>query len=383
MKKITLVLCLLFGSSLGFAEPGSIKWQFDVQGIVHSAPTVSPDGSTIYVGSESNHLWALNANGNRKWAYPFLAPVYASPAVSRDGATIYVTSSVNRRELLYAITDQGGLRWQFDPGCLRDACWVVFSTLKLDQTGTILFDLSWWIDQSFWVQDAAKIDSDGRNFYRRTGIVRRIGAPPQERLRLWEIAPDEKGGFISIADPGSPGQQYGTSPLNWNFRTNQYFLFDRFLQALSFPAIDTTRDIFYFGGADGILYAYRNTARSPFWRRTIGPDISKGAPAVGDDGMIYVGAANGNLYAVYPDATFKWVTHVSDVGIDKRPAVDNKNGIVYVVDQPGNVIAVDAETGKVLWKQMNVNATPASVGPDGTVYVGTADHTVIAFNGGK
>jgi outer membrane protein assembly factor BamB len=147
---------------------------------------------------------------------------------------------------------------------------------------------------------------------------------------------------------------------------------------------DTKRDIFYFGGSDGILYAYRNTARSLFWTRTIGTDISRGAPVVADDAMIYVGAANGYLYAVYPDATFKWVTHVSDVGVDKRPAVDNRNGIVYVVDQPGNVIAVDAATGVVRWRQMGLGpSSPASVGPDGTVYIGTARHQVFAFNGGK
>jgi outer membrane protein assembly factor BamB len=402
MKKFfSLTLAFLFCSPLFTAEPGSIKWQFDVQGAVNSAPTPSPDGSTIYVGSESNHLWALNANGTRKWAYPFLFPVYASPAVSKDASMIYVSvpDLANRRGTLYAITNQGELRWQFSNG-------RPFGTPKVDRAGTIFFDVIWigtlpTTNQAFWSQCPAKIDPDGRNYSGMVPYTTRVagfpprliidriqcqihqeGSPLLNPLVTWELAPDDKEGAITLARPRYSGGPE-TLPLQWNFRTNQFFRFDTFRQALSFPAIDTTRDIFYFGGVDGILYAYRNTARSALWRRVIGADISKGAPVVGDDGRIYVGAADGNLYAVYPDATFKWVAHVSDVGIDKRPAVDNRNGIVYVVDQPGNVIAVDTDTGKVLWKQMDVDATPASVGPDGTVYVGTADHTVIAFNGGK
>jgi hypothetical protein len=41
---------------------GTLKWTFHTQGIVVSSPAIANDG-TIYVGSESQRLFALNPNG--------------------------------------------------------------------------------------------------------------------------------------------------------------------------------------------------------------------------------------------------------------------------------------------------------------------------------
>ena len=63
---------------------------------ITSAPVVSPDGSTVYVGSEDNNVYALNAaDGSLLWKYATGSGVYSSPRLSADGATLFVGSYDN------------------------------------------------------------------------------------------------------------------------------------------------------------------------------------------------------------------------------------------------------------------------------------------------
>ena len=56
---------------------------------MNSAPTVSVDGSTPFVGSNDKKMYALDAaTGAEKWSYTTGAAVRSSPAVSSDGTAI-------------------------------------------------------------------------------------------------------------------------------------------------------------------------------------------------------------------------------------------------------------------------------------------------------
>ena len=60
-----------------------------------------PDGTTVYVGSWDNSLYAIDAaSGHKKWSYATGDDVDSSPALSPDGTTVYVGSDDNS---LYAI----------------------------------------------------------------------------------------------------------------------------------------------------------------------------------------------------------------------------------------------------------------------------------------
>ncbi|MHC4334276.1 MAG: outer membrane protein assembly factor BamB family protein, partial [Planctomycetota bacterium] len=89
-------------------ELGCVKWTFDTAGpiptsitigaydrvpnsAVLSAASVGPDG-TIYVGTESGRLHAIDIDGNLRWTHTADGFIYSSPAVSTDGNTIYVCS---------------------------------------------------------------------------------------------------------------------------------------------------------------------------------------------------------------------------------------------------------------------------------------------------
>jgi len=60
---------------------------------VDSSPAVSPDGSTVFVGSDDKKVYALIATtGAQRWAFATGGAVRSSPAVSPDGATVFVSS---------------------------------------------------------------------------------------------------------------------------------------------------------------------------------------------------------------------------------------------------------------------------------------------------
>ncbi|MBS3814449.1 PQQ-like beta-propeller repeat protein, partial [Candidatus Bipolaricaulota bacterium] len=81
-------------------------------GEVYSSPAIARDGG-LYVGSEDNNLYAIDANGNLKWRYEtgggWWDYVDSSPAIAEDG-TVFVGSYDNR---VYAINSDGSLQWSF------------------------------------------------------------------------------------------------------------------------------------------------------------------------------------------------------------------------------------------------------------------------------
>jgi hypothetical protein len=60
-------------------KEGVKRWQFTTQASVHSSPTLSPDGESIFVGSFDKRLYAINAgSGALRWS--FLGVVECAPA---------------------------------------------------------------------------------------------------------------------------------------------------------------------------------------------------------------------------------------------------------------------------------------------------------------
>jgi len=77
------------------------KWAFATSGGVSSSPTLSADGSVVYVGSNDKSLYAVNtADGSKKWAFATGSVVRSSPTLSADGRVVYVGSDDNS---LYAV----------------------------------------------------------------------------------------------------------------------------------------------------------------------------------------------------------------------------------------------------------------------------------------
>lgn len=74
------------------SKTGKLKWVFkDMDDLVLSSPATTADGSTIYIASRGNSLYAVNEDGRKKWEFATQGEIDSSPKVGIDG-TIYVAS---------------------------------------------------------------------------------------------------------------------------------------------------------------------------------------------------------------------------------------------------------------------------------------------------
>ena len=98
------------------AASGAKKWSFPMGGTMdaHWQPAFTADGATVYAGSAS--LIAIDvATGTKKWSVPIDGCNYMSPVLSADGTTVYV----NAGNSLYVIDAvSGAKKWSFVAGSL-------------------------------------------------------------------------------------------------------------------------------------------------------------------------------------------------------------------------------------------------------------------------
>jgi len=126
---------------------GTLEWKFKTGGWIVSSPAVAADG-TVYVGSRDEHFYAVNPDGTLRSTYktgwpnagPFhklirrlptwltagLDEITTAPVFSAEG-TVYIGSNNN---YLYALNADGTLKWKFETG---DG---IFSSPRISRDGT-------------------------------------------------------------------------------------------------------------------------------------------------------------------------------------------------------------------------------------------------------
>jgi outer membrane protein assembly factor BamB len=165
------------------------------------------------------------------------------------------------------------------------------------------------------------------------------------------------------------------------------------LLATSTPII--VGNLLYIGATEGYVYAL-DTSKNlvSVWRTQVASDAVVGTPLAGVDttstdvdsspavanGAVYIGSPDHNLYAL--DATtgkLLWKYGTGDAISFSSPAV--ANGIVYVGSDDRTLHAVDATSGKGLWKYVSGGKIKSSPLVDnGVVYVGSYDNNLYALD---
>ncbi len=109
-------------------KDGEELWRYKTKGVVYSAPAISADGKTLYVGSADKRMYAINSvTGELKWDFKTDDVVNSSPVIGADG-TIYFGSYDFR---VYALNPDGTMKWKY----LADG--KVFSSPALGHDGTV------------------------------------------------------------------------------------------------------------------------------------------------------------------------------------------------------------------------------------------------------
>ncbi len=308
---------------------GSLKWTFATGGkIVSSSPAIATDG-TIYVGSYDGKLYAITdsgTSGTLKWAYTTGARINSSPAIGADG-TIYVGSYDYK---LYAITDSGTsgtLKWTF-----TTSSQALLSSPAISSDGSTVYVGSY--DDNLYAVNSS--DGSEKWAFLTGGSVLSSPAIGSDGT-IYVGSDDDK--LYAVADctgveaPITACTGSGTAAQKWSFTTGG--------NVNSSPAIGSDGTI-YVGSLDDKLYAITDsgTSGTEKWTFTTGGDVSS-SPAIGSDGTIFVGSDDKSLYALTDSgssATERWAFTTAGELISS-PAIGS-DGTIYIGSADEHLYAV-------------------------------------------
>jgi len=306
----------------------------------YSSPAIGSDG-TVYVGSQDNHLYAVNSNGTLKWSFLTGGVVRSSPAIGADG-TVYVGSYDNR---LYALNPDGTVKWSYATGG------NISSSPSLAADGTIIFGSN---DEKIY---ALNPDSTLKWSYATQGAV--YSSPAVASDGTIYCGSNDRYFYCLNSD--------GT--LRWRHKCDR--------EVESSPAIAADGTV-YFGADDDYVYAL-NPDSTLKWSVLANGQVQT-SPAIAPDGTVYVGSDVHLLYALNPDGSTKW-WYVTGDKVRSSPAI-SANGIVYFGSDDNFLYALNPD-GTLFWQyevDNDIESSP-TVGPDGTIYFVSNDGYLYALKG--
>lgn len=311
-------------------------------GEVRSSPALVR--GTIYVGSDDNNVYALDAeNGTKQWTYETEDKVRSSPAVVND--TVYIASYDGN---LYALNAEDGTpQWTYETGGGSSSPVVVDDTVYIGSLDNRVYALDaddgtkkWSYMGGFDVSTSPAIANKTVYFGSEDNNVYALNADDGSARWTHETL----GGILSspavVDGTVYVGTRAGFSALNADTGDEQWNKTMRWVG--SSPAVGAGS--VYFGSLDDNVYALDAADGTEQWSHNTGDYVSSSPVLV--DGTIYIGSDNGNLYALdADDGTEKWTYETG--GITSSLAV--VDGTVYFGSLDGQVYALDATTGTIVW----------------------------------
>jgi len=299
-------------------------------------PAVADDG-TIYVVSGSN-LYAVDPAGNKKWSVRCVGGVCtwaSAPAVADDGS-VYVVAADSMR----SFRPDGRRRWGVRTGAGNENMPAIGpdGTVYVSYYGSLL---------------AVKPDSGVR--WRDTSNLTGRWGPPA-------VGPD---GVVYCSGSYGIRAIYPNGTLKWQ-------IIESGMGGFAFGP-----DSCFYTVVGGALYAFRPEG-SLLWRDQLGSNEVYGCAALGTDGTIYAAHSSGiaavtpggvTLWKTVPLCTYNWLALTSD-------------NLLYGDYASG--IACYTTGGVRFWAMTRLSNWPTqglAVGPDGTIYVTTADGELHAIEG--
>ncbi len=294
----------------------TLRWTFTSEDWIDASPALSPDGSTLYVGSWDGNFYALNAEtGAREWTFQTDGIIIASAAVGSDG-TIYVPSNDG---FFYALNPDGTEQWNTFVGAEID------SSPSIDLDGSLYFGtydgrlVALNADGSLkWEYTVAEVD----------GLDNRILTSPAISLQ-GEVIFGSGNGFVYSL-------RASNGALEWN---------SEFVEEMdSSPAVDTDGNV-YVATRAGFFYKLDNQGIEQ-WSATVG-DVFFSSALIDDKGLIYIVSFAGNntstVLSFDPDGNEMWsheLPAIVDASLNLGP-----DGTLYIGAFDGTMYAIEAGFG--------------------------------------
>ena len=292
------------------------KWVFATSGPVKSSPTLSNDGSMLFVGSDDGHLYGLKtSDGSKVWATLIGGPIEGSPLLSTDGSTLFVASVTGAVAAVTA--SSGAVKW------LQPLGWAVAGSLALSPDGSTLYVASSFNDEMVGMPVSGS--GTPTPFYLDAAAVTGPSVDPN--------------GNIYVAT--RYGELESFTPGNGSPRWTQPYKVINALPILSTPAYAGGQAI--FGASDGFVHSIDQSDGNQTWQyQTGGPIDSSPAVATGNN-QIYIGSTDGKIYCLttsgQPCAAkggFKGFPYSTSTSIDSSPAL-GPDGSLWVASESGYV----------------------------------------------
>ena len=152
------------------------------------------------------------------------------------------------------------------------------------------------------------------------------------------------------------------------------------------PAVGSDGTI-YIGSADRKLYSVSPSGGTN-WAVNLGGEVLS-SPALGVDGTIYVGAISNffnALFSLRPDGSTNWIFNLGPVSITlagsaqfSSPSI-GPDGTLYVGSMDSHVYSISPQ-GRTNWMfaMSNVTYSSAAIANDGTIYIGSDDGNLYAL----
>lgn len=251
---------------------GSLKWKKRLGYIVTSSPSLSADGTIIYIGSEGfssnddisgdNGLHAVGSDGNPIWTFKTKAYVESTPAISSDGTLYFGCGD----QYIYAVDSSGALKWRVLTGS------SVKSSPAIGADGTVYIgsydgyfyallpekgELKWRFEVGKVVHASPALGPDGTIYF--GALTSNFYALNPDGSQRWS--------------PVSTG--------NWIFSS----------------AAVRSDGVVIFGSDDGVVRALNVEDATVKWAKQASERVPiDSSPVIAKDGSVYVGSNDGNVY---------------------------------------------------------------------------------------
>ncbi|NPA92802.1 MAG: sortase, partial [Chloroflexi bacterium] len=292
----------------------SVGWTFSMDGQYYPSSAIIGTDGTLYVGSDTGYLYAVNPDGTLKWSYDTGDYIAGTPAIDSEGIVYFGSHN----GYFYALNPDGTLKWSDNVGS------AIFSSPVIDSNGVIYIGTGKGV-RAYTPDGLLKWE-----FY--TGKISRSSPA---------LSPDEQTLYIGSYDNNIYAINTNDGTEIWSYTTGDY--------VRSSPAVATDGSVIYVGSEDGYLYAL-NADGTLKWRFQANNEV-RSSPAISADGStIYVGEYDPpyNLYAIDANTGLEIWHYAMTNHVVASPVID-PNGNLFLGLHDGSVWAFDADSGTLLW----------------------------------
>jgi len=326
-------------------------WRFETGNWVTASPTVV--GGTVYIGSQDNHLYALDAEtGSQAWQFEAETAIERAAAVKPASDSPFEGPGVffGDQWRFYGVDGASGeSRWSED---ITEVSAPVLTDEAVFFSGDKLNKIRIEDGTREWVSLELRMSTEDGTVY---------STSPTPSVTDGTIYAGTANGEIVAADPA-------TGTANWGFPAGK--------PIRSPPAVQDGR--VFIGDSEGTLYAVEDGSEA--WQFSEPTDGITAAPTI-SDGTVFAGSQDGTLYALGTETGEEIWRFEADGPVPSSPTV--ADGTVFVGSADGHVYALDADSGEEAWRfdtGDTVRSSPTVV--DGVLFVGGWNGNVYALDAG-